>query len=65
MLSRASTTLLISVVAFTCFTIPAFGQAVTDGLISYWSFDEDDIEGDVVMDVWDDQHAAMNGSQER
>ena len=41
---------------------PANTQAVTDGLISYWSFDKADIEGDMVMDLWGDQHADMQGS---
>ena len=31
---------------------PAVGQAVTDGLVSYWSFDEGTVQDDTVEDVW-------------
>ena len=41
---------------------PANAQAVTDGLISYWSFDKADIEDDMAMDLWGDQHAYMQGA---
>jgi hypothetical protein len=41
---------------------PANGQVVTDGLISYWTFDEADIEGDTVKDVIGGQHATMQGA---
>ena len=35
---------------------------VTDGLISYWTFDEADIEGDTVNDVWGENHGTMVNS---
>jgi len=54
--------LLISLVGFIWCADPAVGQVVTDGLISYWTFDEGDIEDDVVMDIWGGQNAAMNGN---
>ncbi len=45
-------------------TSPANAQAVEDGLISYWTFDEDDIVDDKVMDVRGNQDATMNGDPE-
>ena len=32
---------------------------VTDGLISYWTFDEADIDGDTVNDVWGESHGTL------
>ncbi len=56
----------VSVLVFTAgsvwYTTSANAQAVTDGLISYWSVDKNDIEGDKVKDVWGDQHATMVGA---
>ena len=37
-------------------------QAVREGLISYWTFDEADIDGDTVSDVWGNQDATMQGA---
>ena len=34
-------------------------QTVRDGLISYWSFDEDTIKGDNVSDLWGDNDGEM------
>ncbi len=36
-------------------------QVVTDGLISYWSFDDDTIEGDVVEDIWGENDGTIMG----
>ena len=47
---------LIFLLTFT-FTITMFSHngntaPVTDGLVSYWTFDRQDIDGDIVKDVW-------------
>ena len=43
-------TLTFAVVFFMCVNM-ASAQVVTDGLISYWTFDEVDVEGDTVKDI--------------
>jgi hypothetical protein len=43
-------------------TKPVFGQIVEDGLISYWTFDEADIDGDTVKDIVGGQHGTMQGA---
>jgi hypothetical protein len=35
-------------------------QLVTDGLVSYWSFDEGTIVGDTVEDVWDENDGTIH-----
>ena len=37
-------------------------QIVTDGLVSYWSFDEDTIEGKTVKDSWGENHGTIQGN---
>lgn len=44
--------LIMSAIATLTWQEIAKGQAVEEGLVSYWSFDERDIEGDTVKDVW-------------
>ena len=39
----------------------AGGQVVTDGLVSYWSFDKADIEGEIAEDVWGDNEGTIVG----
>jgi hypothetical protein len=34
-------------------------EFVTDGLVSFWTFNENTIEGDIVMDVWGDNDGKM------
>jgi len=55
---------LASVAGLTFYANPIYCQAITEGLISYWSFDRSDIEDDTVMDVWGDQNATMMGKPE-
>jgi len=38
------------------------GQAVEEGLVSYWPFDERDIEGDTVKDIWGKNDGALKGT---
>lgn len=33
-------------------------KIITDGLVSFWTFDESDMEGDTVKDVWGSNHGA-------
>ena len=42
-------------------TDAAKGQVVTDGLLSYWSFDAADIEGDTAEDVWGGRDGTIMG----
>ena len=44
-------------------TNPAKGQVVTDGLISYWTFDKADIEGDTAKDVWGKNNGKISGAK--
>ena len=37
---------------------------VTDGLVSYWTFDEKDIDGFTVKDVWGENDAKIVGDPE-
>lgn len=37
------------------------GQVVTDGLISYWSFDNADIDGETARDVWGNNDGTIVG----
>lgn len=61
-------------VLFTVFTLILFSPAiamnvyaqevVTDGLISYWPFDEIDLEARTVKDVWGNNHGAFDAAPE-
>lgn len=50
-------------------TIPIFSYNgytepfVTDGLVSYWTFDRQDIDGDIVNDVWGKNNAKRIGAR--
>ena len=56
--------ILITVLVLTSMASMAEAQLVTEGLVSYWSFDEASIEGDVVKDLWGDNHGNMvNGPE--
>jgi len=39
-------------------------SVVTDGLISYWTFDGDDINGKIVKDAWGDNDGVIMGNPE-
>ena len=53
-------TLMIVSVAFSS-GVHAF-QHVTDGLVSYWTFDKSNISGKKVEDVWGDNNATIKGN---
>ena len=55
---------LVSIVGLVWYANPANGQAITEGLISYWPCDKATIEGDTVKDVWGGQDATMMGNPE-
>ena len=48
------------VLVFMCANM-AKAQVVTDGLVSYWSFDENTVGGGTVEDVWGENDGTMNG----
>lgn len=39
-------------------------QVVTDGLVSYWTLDKANIDGDTVEDIWGDNDGTMSGNPE-
>ncbi len=59
--------ILITAFAFTVIIITLMpaniteAQVVEDGLVSYWSFDEADIDGDTVKDVWGENDGTSMG----
>ena len=61
-LKRAS--ILILIVAFVAYANVAKGGSVTEGLVSYWSFDEDSIEGETASDVFGDNDGVIAGEPE-
>jgi hypothetical protein len=52
---------LVSLIGLVWCADLANGQVVTEGLISYWTFDKADIEGITVKDIFGGQDAAMMG----
>ena len=42
--------------------IPADGNVVTDGLVSYWTFDKQDISNNTVKDVWGENSGTIVGN---
>ena len=43
------------------YTNMAKAQVVTEGLVSYWTFDKTDIDGDTVKDVFGENDGTMKG----
>ncbi len=57
-----TTTLVLTVTIITLMSANITkAQIVQDGLVSYWSFDEADIDGDSVQDVWGENDGTMMG----
>ncbi len=42
--------------------IPADSNVVTDGLVSYWTFDKQDISNNTVKDVWGENSGTIVGN---
>ncbi len=63
MLGRFSAVIiaLLLVAALVLFTNLTQATIVTDGLVSHWTFDNDDIEGEIVKDVWGDNDGTIQG----
>lgn len=40
-------------------SIAESAEVITDGLLSYWTLDEVDIDGETVKDVWEDRDGTM------
>jgi hypothetical protein len=57
---------ILSVVFVLALLIPVLTKAdvVTEGLVSYWTFDKDDIEGDIVKDIWGENDGTIMGDPE-
>ncbi|MFC1715933.1 LamG domain-containing protein [Candidatus Poribacteria bacterium] len=56
--------ILIMFFVLTAMASSTKAQLVEDGLISYWSFDEDTIEGEIVKDLWGNNHGTMVNNPE-
>ena len=54
------TTFAIMIGIFSLKAIPA--PVVTDGLVSYWTFDKTHIVNDTVKDVWGDNNGTIIGN---
>ena len=48
----------------TAMTRSASPQVITDGLVSYWPFDEIDIQARIVKDVWGNNHGTFDAAPE-
>ena len=40
-------------------------MVVTDGLVSFWTFDKSDIDGKTVKDVWGKNHGTIEGNPKK
>ena len=61
-----SLTLLVCAMVGLMLTVNALAKTiVTDGLVSYWTFDQGTIIGNKVKDVWGENHATTVGSPKR
>ena len=49
----------LTVITLALQTNPAKSQIVTDGLVSYWTFDSADIKDKTVKDVWGDNDGTI------
>jgi len=61
MFNRIFTVVFVAVTVAICCIQPSKAQVITDGLVSYWTLDAADIEGDTVKDVWGANHGVMEG----
>jgi hypothetical protein len=57
-----SATLFLNIARWFILSAVAQAQLVTDGLVSYWSFDKADIKGDEVRDAWGKNHGKTVGN---
>ena len=55
---------ILVIVAAPVWRAAAGPEFVTEGLVSFWTFDKSDIEGDTVKDVWGENHGTMQGDPE-
>ena len=55
--------ILIAVLTFAMFCHSGWTEpVVTDGLVSYWTFDWQDVAGDTVIDVWGENNGTIIGN---
>jgi len=64
MFNNKMLTIAIAMVIVLTFINVAKAQVVTDGLVSYWSFDKDTIDGDTVKDVFGNNNGTIMGNPE-
>lgn len=62
MLMRTFCSLTFTIVAMTLCTLTQASAIVTDGLVSYWTFDRGHTFGRKIKDVWGDNDAALFGN---
>ena len=61
---RFSSTLSTFLIAMVFIAIQSEAQEfVTDGLVSFWTFDEKDIDDDIVKDIWGGHHGTMKDTK--
>ena len=56
---------LTTIVTFFVYANVALAQFVTEGLVSYWSFEAETIEGKTVRDVWGKNDGTIVGDTKR
>ncbi|MBD3180679.1 hypothetical protein GF312_00200 [Candidatus Poribacteria bacterium] len=61
MKTRTSLTIAFILLIFAWQSNITEGQVVTDGLVSYWSFDESSIDGATAKDVWGNNNGTIVG----
>ncbi|MCG9126079.1 LamG domain-containing protein [Candidatus Poribacteria bacterium] len=54
--------ILVSILCLMFFSYNSSANIVTDGLVSYWTFDQKDIEGKSVKDVWGKNNGTIVGA---
>ena len=54
--------LIISILTSILLINSSNGSIITDGLVSYWTFDNEHIVDKTVKDVWGDNNGTINGN---
>ena len=58
----SKTLIILAIIATVLvYTNMAKAKLVTEGLVSYWTLDEADIEDDIAKDVWGENHGTIYG----
>ena len=59
------TSVLTTIATFFVYANVAKAQFVTEGLVSYWSFEAETIEGKTVRDVWEKNDGTIVGDPKK